>query len=79
MFELAEARRLKVNVRLCPHIDGSYCLMESDKESIHKEILSQLERRFEKINSSVKRIRLDYLLDYPAHKIQSNAFIRDLR
>ena len=52
--------------------------MESDKESIHKEILSQSERWFEKINSSVKRIRLDYLLDYPVHKIQSNAFIRDL-
>ena len=97
ILELAEAQRLNVNVRLCPHIHdadlylgdlerdicianikksvdsfNAFCSMDSDKENIHSAILSQSERGFEEINFSVERIRLDYLLDYPVHKIQNN-------
>ena len=42
-----------------------FCSNDSDKNDIHKAILSQSENGFELINAAVERIRLQYLLEYP--------------
>ena len=50
--------------------ERAICSWQPDKESIHAAIKSESPKGFEDINSSVEKIRLDYLLDYPVEKIK---------
>ena len=48
---------------------NAYCSFNSDKQSIHKAILSKSPNAFDDMNVSVEMIRLWYLLFYPIYKI----------
>ena len=57
------------NIETLVDSKSAFCSNDSDKNDIHKAILSQDENGFELINAAVERIRLQYLLEYPVDKI----------
>ena len=57
------------NIKTPVDSKSALCSNDSDKNDIHKAILSQSENGFELINAAVERIRLQYLLEYPFDKI----------
>ena len=57
------------NIKKIVNSKEAHCSWDPDKKSIHAAIKSQWPNGFEDINTSVEKIRLEYLLDYPFHEI----------
>ena len=54
---------------------NAICRLEPDKEPIHADINSRFSNGFEEINAGVEKVRLEYLLENPVHKIT----VKDVR
>ena len=57
------------NIKTPVDSENAYCGQESDKKQIHAAICNS-ENGFKGINASVKRIRIEYLMNYPVNKIK---------
>ena len=60
------------NINIPIDSENALCSWEPDRKAIHAAIKSESSKGFDHINSSVEKIRLEYLLNYPVEKIESS-------
>ena len=62
------------NIQTVVDSEKAKCGQASDKEDIHT-VICKLQNGFEGMNASVEKNRLEYLMNYPVHKITGEALL----
>ena len=65
------------NINTTIDSENALCSWEPDRKAIHAAIKSESSKGFDHINSSVEKIRLEYLLNYPVEKIERLSYNKE--